>query len=129
MLGDFNFPLGHRFHDFGWFGIGVVKVMGRESGFIAAYTAVADSQGHLRGKRVPVQRFLDVVVDRGVNIADAMFVFDIQNDLPDNEFINMDTGYLDCKLIPDVSTGHLTRFGDQFPRRVVLPGRPHARNL
>lgn len=34
-------------------------------------TAVADSQGHFRGKRVPVQRFLDVVAHEGVNIADA----------------------------------------------------------
>ncbi len=70
-------------------------------------TAVADSQGHLRGKRVPVERFLRTVIDKGVNIADAIFVFDMQNDLPDNEFINMDTGYFDCTLMPDISTARI----------------------
>jgi glutamine synthetase len=62
---------------------------------------------HLRGKRVPIARFLDRSALGGVNIADAMFVFDMQNDLPDNEFVNMDSGYLDCKLVPDVSTVRL----------------------
>ncbi len=66
-----------------------------------------DTQGHLRGKRVPVERFFETTVDSGVNIADAMFVLDMQNDLPDNEFINMDTGYLDCNFVPDVSTGRI----------------------
>lgn len=66
-----------------------------------------DTQGHLRGKRIPARRFLDVGHRTGANIADAMFVFDMQNDLPDNEFINMDTGYLDCRLVPDMTTGRL----------------------
>ncbi len=66
--------------------------------------AAPDTQGHLRGKRVPVDRFLRTTLTGGVNIADAMFVFDIQNDLPENEFVNMDSGYLDCKLMPDLAT-------------------------
>ncbi len=69
--------------------------------------AVPDTQGHLRGKRVPVGRYFDSVHTSGANIADAMFVFDMQNDLPDNEFVNMDTGYLDCHITPDASTGRI----------------------
>ena len=69
--------------------------------------ATPDSQGHLRGKRIPVERFFSTTLTAGANIADAIFVFDIQNDLPDNEFINMDTGYLDCKLVPDIDSGRI----------------------
>ena len=69
--------------------------------------AVPDTQGHLRGKRIPVQRFLETVAESGANIADAMFVFDMQNDLPDNEFVNMDTGYLDAHIVPDNTTGRI----------------------
>ncbi len=69
--------------------------------------AAPDTQGHLRGKRIPAKRFLDDGHRSGANIADAMFVFDMQNDLPDNEFVNMDSGYLDCHLAPDLTTGRL----------------------
>ncbi|MEM9519268.1 MAG: glutamine synthetase family protein [Actinomycetota bacterium] len=79
----------------------------REAGVHTVELATPDSQGHLRGKRIPVDRFFRTTLSSGANIADAMFVFDMQNDLPDNEFVNMDTGYLDCKLIPDVSTGRI----------------------
>ena len=78
-----------------------------EHGVHTVEVAAPDTQGHLRGKRVPVERFFATTIDRGVNIADAMFVFDIQNDLPDNEFVNMDTGYLDCALVPDLSSGRI----------------------
>ena len=71
-----------------------------------------DTQGRLRGKRIPVDRFIASVAESGVSIADAMFVFDMQDDMPDNEFINMGTGYLDCRLVPDLS----------FPR--ILTHRP-----
>lgn len=69
--------------------------------------AVPDTQGHLRGKRIPAARFFASVHESGANIADAMFVFDMQNDLPDNEFVNMDTGYLDCHIVPDNATGRV----------------------
>lgn len=69
--------------------------------------AAPDTQGHLRGKRIPAQRFVDGAHASGANIADAMFVFDMQNDLPDNEFVNMDTGYLDAHLVPDNTTGRI----------------------
>lgn len=83
-----------------------------DAGVHTVELATPDTQGHLRGKRIPVERFFSTTLTSGANIADAMFVFDMQNDLPDNEFINMDTGYLDCTLIPDVSTGR------------ILPHRP-----
>ena len=91
--------------------------------------AVPDTQGHLRGKRIPVGRFLDHVHADGAHIADAMFVFDMQNDLPDNEFVNMDSGYLDCHLIPDNGTGriltHRPGYGLVFADAVNELGQPH----
>ena len=69
--------------------------------------AAPDTLGHLRGKRVPVERYFRTIADHGLHIADAIFVFDIQNDLADNPYINMDAGFLDCHLVPDVSTGRL----------------------
>ena len=69
--------------------------------------ATSDTQGHLRGKRVPVRRFFDTVATTGVAIADAIFVMDAQDDLTDNPYINMDTGYLDCRLVPDLSSGRI----------------------
>ncbi|MDP6215276.1 MAG: hypothetical protein QGI41_10105, partial [Acidimicrobiales bacterium] len=41
--------------------------------------AVPDTQGHLRGKRIPRERFFAACAARGVAIADAIFVFDMQN--------------------------------------------------
>jgi len=91
--------------------------------------AAPDTQGHLRGKRVPVDRFFATTHESGCNIADAMFVFDIQNDLPDNEFINMDTGYADCHLSPDVSTGrvltHRPGYAIVFASTSDMHGNPH----
>lgn len=86
-----------------------------------------DTQGHLRGKRIPVDRFFGTTLSDGVNIADAIFVLDMQNDLPDNEFINMGTGYLDCKLVPDITTGRILThrpgyalvFADAYDHRSV----------
>ena len=92
--------------------------------------AAPDTQGHLRGKRIPAARFLDGVHRSGANIADAMFVFDMANDLPDNEFINMDTGYLDCHLVPDTTTGrllgHRPGYALVFADAHDQTGRPHA---
>ena len=100
-----------------------------ERGIHTVEIATPDTQGHLRGKRVPTQRFLDSAATGGVNIADAMFVFDMQNDLPDNEFINMDSGYLDCALVPDVSTlrtfGHRPGYAIVFADARTPHGDPH----
>jgi len=69
--------------------------------------ATPDTYGHLRGKRVPVDRFFATAHNSALGMADAIFVMDMHNDLPDNEFINMDSGYLDCHLHADVSTGRI----------------------
>ncbi len=63
-----------------------------------------DTYGHLRGKRVPAQRFLDSVAKGGVNIADAIYVFDVQCEIVDSPVINMGTGYLDMHLTPDLAS-------------------------
>lgn len=91
--------------------------------------AVPDTQGHLRGKRIPRERFFAVCASRGVAIADAIFVFDMQNDLPDNEFVNMDTGYLDTRLIPDIGTArlltHRPGYALVFADALAEDGSPH----
>ena len=69
--------------------------------------ATPDTLGHLRGKRVPVERYFRTIADHGLHIADAIFVFDMQNDLADNPYINMDAGFLDCHLVPDHTTGRV----------------------
>jgi len=68
--------------------------------------ATADNHGHLRGKRVPADRFF-ANYGSTFGMADAVFVMDIQNDLPDNPYVNMDSGYLDCHLHPRVETGRV----------------------
>ncbi|MEM7274592.1 MAG: glutamine synthetase family protein [Actinomycetota bacterium] len=100
-----------------------------EHGLHTVELAAPDTQGHLRGKRIPAARYLDSVHAEGAHIADAMFVFDMQNDLPDNEFVNMDTGYLDCHLVPDNTTGrvlgHRPGYGLVFADAVNELGEPH----
>jgi glutamine synthetase len=68
---------------------------------------VSDTYGHLRGKRVPAARFFKSVAHGGLNIADAIYVFDVQCDIVDAPTINMGTGYLDAHLTPDLSTFRL----------------------
>ncbi len=91
--------------------------------------AVPDTQGHLRGKRIPAKRFLEGGHESGANAADAIFVFDMQNDLPDNEFVNIDTGYLDCHFVPDNATGrvltHRPGYALVFADTVDEHGAPH----
>ena len=100
-----------------------------EAGVHTVEVATADTQGHLRGKRVPVSRFFDTVASDGVAIADAIFVMDAQDDLTDNPYINMDTGYLDCRLVPDLATGrvlaHRPGYGIVFADVLDEHGGPH----
>lgn len=101
----------------------------REAGVHTIEVTAPDTQGHLRGKRVPIDRFFKTTVRDGVNIADAMFVFDMQNDLVDNPYINMESGFLDCRLVPDVSTGrilgHRPGYALVFADAVDEHGEPH----
>ncbi len=67
----------------------------------------------------------NAIAHDGVNIADAMFVFDMQNDLPDHPVVNMESGYLDCKLVPDLAT---IRVFTHRPGYAIVHGRrAHAR--
>lgn len=102
------------------------RSMCAEAGVHTVELATPDSQGHLRGKRVPVDRFFETTLTAGANIADAMFVFDMQNDLPDNEFVNMDTGYLDCRLVPDVATGRILAHRPGYALVFALVEDPHG---
>ncbi len=69
--------------------------------------AVVDTYAHPRGKRVPVERFFDEVLDGGAAIADAVFILNVRDELIDHEFVNMETGFLDTRLVPDVSTARI----------------------
>ena len=75
-----------------------------DAGVHTVEVATPDLHGRLRGKRVPIGRFCDSVRDSGVNIADAIYVFDIADEILDNPFINMEAGYLDCVLKPQPET-------------------------
>lgn len=66
--------------------------------------AVTDTYGHFRGKRVPAQRFVHTVAERGAHIADVIYVFDAQCEIVDSPFINGSTGFMDMHLEPDLST-------------------------
>jgi glutamine synthetase len=68
---------------------------------------VTDTYGHLRGKRIPAERFIKAVAIGGANIADAIYVFNVQCEIVDSPVINMGTGYLDMHLVPDLSTFRL----------------------
>ncbi len=100
-----------------------------EHGIHTVEVAVADTYGHLRGKRVPADRFLRSVAAGGVHIADAIFVFDLHCDIVDSPFINMGTGFLDCHLHPDLSTfrvlPHRPGYGLVFADAFDSSGAPH----
>ena len=66
--------------------------------------AITDTFGHLRGKRVPADRFVRTVAEHGAHIADAIYVMDVQCDIVDSPLINMGTGFLDMHLEPDLAT-------------------------
>ncbi len=108
----------------------------RDHGIHTVEVAVIDTYGHLRGKRVPADRFVGSVAQGGLNIADAIYVFDPLCEIVDAPTINMDTGYLDMHLRPELSTfrllthrpGYAIVFSDAFQE----DGTPHPldpRNL
>ena len=66
--------------------------------------AIVDTYGHLRGKRFPVDHFLASAAENGCHLADAIYIFDLHNDLVDSPYINMAKGFLDTHLVPDLGT-------------------------
>jgi glutamine synthetase len=107
----------------------IARLVG-EHGIHTVEVATPDSYGHLRGKRVPADRFLRTVAGHGVHIADAIFVFDIACDIVDSPFINMDTGYLDCHLQVDLGSfrvlTHRPGYGIVFADALDPSGEPHS---
>lgn len=97
--------------------------------------AIVDTYGHLRGKRVPVDHFLRSVAEGGCHIADAIYIFDLHNDLVDSPYINMGNGFLDTHLLPDLGTlrmfghrrGYALVFADSFdPSHRLHPVAPRT---
>ena len=97
--------------------------------------AIVDTYGHLRGKRFPVDHFLRSVAEGGCHIADAIYIFDLHNDLVDSPYINMSKGFLDTHLVPDLGTlrilgyraGYALVFADSFdPSHQLHPIAPRT---
>ncbi len=64
----------------------------------------ADYDGIYRGKRLPVDVFLEGI-ERGYAQGDVLFGWDIAEDLvPGLRFTNWDTGYSDLRMKPDLTT-------------------------
>jgi glutamine synthetase len=101
----------------------------REHNIHTVEVAVTDTYGHLRGKRVPADRFLRSVATGGVNIADAIYVFDPLCEIVDAPTINMGTGYLDMHLNPDLASfrvlTHRPGYALVFADAVHEDGTPH----
>ena len=91
--------------------------------------AIADTYGHLRGKRFPVDHFLRSVAEGGCHLADAIYIFDLHNDLVDSPYINMAKGFLDTHLVPDLGTlrvfGHRPGYALVFADSLEPPHRLH----
>ena len=64
-----------------------------------------DIDGLLRGKRLPVDYFLESVWTKGSNICDILFGWDVADEpMPSLTFTGLHTGYPDVTLLPDLST-------------------------
>ena len=91
--------------------------------------AIVDTYGHLRGKRFPVDHFLRSVAEGGCHLADAIYIFDLHNDLVDSPYINMGLGFLDTHLVPDLGTlrlfGHRSGYGLVFSESLDPSHEPH----
>jgi glutamine synthetase len=117
---DFNLTTEH---------LGHVERLVSVHGIHTVEIAIADTYGHLRGKRVPVDRFVNSVATGGINIADAIYVFDPLCEIVDAPTINMNTGYLDMHLVPDLATfrvlAHRPGYAIVFCDAMQEDGTPH----
>jgi glutamine synthetase len=106
----------------------IADAIGRH-GIHTVELGVTDSYGHLRGKRIPAERFLSSVATGGANIADAIYVFDVQCEIVDSPLINMGTGYLDMHLVPDLGSFRILTHRPGYAIVLTDPvdehGRPH----
>lgn len=106
-----------------------IELIIRDNKIHTVEVAIVDTYGHLRGKRVPAERFLKSVATGGVNIADAIYVFDLLCEIVDAPTINMGTGYLDMHLTPDLSSfrllPHRPGYAIVFSDAAHEDGTPH----
>ncbi|XAZ30150.1 hypothetical protein AAHB34_12495 [Paenarthrobacter ureafaciens] len=66
---------------------------------------VVDLDGVWRGKRIPARYFLESVAERGTNICNIIFGWDIQDEIiSDLSYTGWDSGYPDVTLLPDLNT-------------------------
>lgn len=64
-----------------------------------------DIDGLWRGKRIAAPYFLESVAEKGTNICNILFGWDMQDELiPNLEYTGWQTGYPDITLKPDLST-------------------------
>ncbi|MDG2261822.1 MAG: glutamine synthetase family protein [Actinomycetota bacterium] len=100
-----------------------------EAGVHTVEVATPDVHAHMRGKRVPIRRFVESVAGGAIGMADAIYVLDYENDLVDSPYINMGTGFLDCALVPDLSTlrvfGHRPGYALVMADTLNQHGDPH----
>lgn len=76
-----------------------------EHGITTVRIAGTDIDGLLRGKRIPVNYFLESVWEKGSNIADILFGWDVADEpMPNLTFTGWHTAYPDVTLLPDLST-------------------------
>ena len=67
--------------------------------------AAPDPYGRLVGKRLTVPAFRRLVVDgEGVNASTFIFAVDLEMNPLELPLSNLDNGYVDCRLVPDVAT-------------------------
>ena len=78
-----------------------------EAGIHTVEVAIGDTYGHLRGKRVPVDRYFAEVAESGASLADAVFILNVCDELIDHEIVNMDNGFLDTRIVPDPAAARL----------------------
>ena len=100
---------------------GLVAAVEQRMRFADVHTvevAIVDTYGHLRGKRFPLDHFLGSIAEGGCHLADAIYIFDLHNDLVDSPYINMAKGFLDTHLVPDLGT--LRLFGHRSGYALVF---------
>ncbi len=104
------------------------RALTQEHGIHTVEIAHPDNYGHLRGKRMPVERFFGAG-QKGIGIADAIYIMDLQCDLVDNPWISMESGFLDTILVPDVSSArlltHRPGYAMVFSDSLDEEGQPH----
>jgi glutamine synthetase len=66
--------------------------------------AFADTQGHLRGKRVPATHFINRTAQKGFAQADASFFWSWHCELPELPHYNPASDILDMIVLPDLAT-------------------------